>query len=209
MSYTTEDAAWDEAYERMSDELYPGHKAQAIIDFTHERLRSYYVANPNLLVPAVFTFKEARELLSCEHPTAALVFSVSATELFLKGALLKPVIYGLVHSDSLAELVVSAALTQTGFRRYSQLLAKLFREITNTELESLTRGNSSKSLLAEAQELQETRNKIVHQGESVNIQKAELAIDVATGIFDKLLTPVLNELGFSVAKGGILVDDEI
>jgi hypothetical protein len=39
MSYKHEDAAWDEAYENLSRELYPGHKAVAIIDFTYERLR--------------------------------------------------------------------------------------------------------------------------------------------------------------------------
>ena len=38
MSYGPEDAAWDEAYENMSRELYPEHKEQAIAEFTRERL---------------------------------------------------------------------------------------------------------------------------------------------------------------------------
>lgn len=125
MSYIPEDAAWDEAYENMSLELYPEHKEQAIAEFTRVRLRSYYVDHPKVLVPAVQLFKESQTLLSNRHHAAALVFAASATELFLKASLLRPVVYGLVHSESLAELVVNAALSQTGFQRYEQLLARV------------------------------------------------------------------------------------
>lgn len=93
MAYTPEDVAWDEAYERMSEELYPEHKAQAIIDFSYERLRSFYVKNPELLVPAVRYFKIAKSLLDAPHPAAAVVFAASTTELFLKASLLRPVTY--------------------------------------------------------------------------------------------------------------------
>jgi hypothetical protein len=48
MSYIPEDAAWDEAYENISRELYPEHKEQAISEFTAERLRSYYTMHPDL-----------------------------------------------------------------------------------------------------------------------------------------------------------------
>ena len=43
MSYDESDAAWDEFYDRMSEELYPDHKDQAITEFTEERLQSYYL----------------------------------------------------------------------------------------------------------------------------------------------------------------------
>ena len=65
MSYTPEDAAWDDAYESMSQELYPEHKEQAIAEFTHERLRSYYIAHPEILIPAIQTFKESKAAELC------------------------------------------------------------------------------------------------------------------------------------------------
>ena len=153
MSYGPEDAAWDEAYENMSRQLYPEHKEQAIAEFTRERLRSYYVTRPEVLEPAVRAFKEAKSLLAASHHAAALVFAASATELFLKVALLRPVVYGLVHSEGLAELVVTSTLSQPGFKRYEQLLAKLFFELAGIELKMLLRKPGSRPLLEEASEI--------------------------------------------------------
>ena len=209
MSYGPEDAAWDEAYENMSRELYPEHKEQAIAEFTRERLRSYYVAHPDVLVPAVRTFKEAKALLVGGHNSAAFAFAASATELFLKASLLRPVVYGLVHSEALAELVVASALSQTGFKRYEQLLAKLFSELASIDLKLLRRKSSAKPLLTEASEIQDVRNAVVHRGEEATSEQAALAIDVATEVFNQVIAEVLRRLGLSVQNGGFLVDDEV
>ena len=208
MSYSPEDSAWDEAYESMSRELYPEHKAQAIIEFTYERLRSFYVKNPEILVPAVRNFKVAKSLLSSGQPAAALVFAASATELFLKGSLLRPVVFGLVHSESLAELVVASALSQTGFKRYEKLLAGLFRELTQTDISSLVRVIGAKPLLVEASQLQEQRNGVVHQGDGVSETQAVLAVSIAEEVFNQILGRVLVELGLSLEKGGRLTNEE-
>lgn len=208
MSYSPEDAAWDEAYESMSRELYPEHKEQAIAEFTSERLRSYYVAHPEVLIPAVRVFKESKALLAAGHHAAALTFAASAIELFLKAALLRPVVYGLVHSETLAELVVTAALSQTGFKRYEQLLAKLFLELAGIELKTLVCSNSSKPLLEEASKLQDVRNGVIHRGNEVSQLQAQFAIEVATQVFDKVLAEVLANLGLAVKKGGVLAASE-
>lgn len=208
MSYTAEDAAWDDAYDRMSQELYPEHKERAIIDFTYARLRSFYVKNPDVLVPAGRNFKLAKALLDLDQPAAALVFAASAAELFLKGALLRPVVYGLVHSEALAELVVDAALAQTGFKRYQKLLAGLFETVAHLDIESLARTEGVLPLVEEASRLQDVRNGVVHRGDDVSQAQAEIALAVAGAIFDQVLGTVLWELGLSVGKGGRLVDEE-
>ncbi len=51
MSYDERDAAMDEMYERIGDELHPEHRVQAIDEFTADRLGSYYLANPWLCAP--------------------------------------------------------------------------------------------------------------------------------------------------------------
>lgn len=208
MSYSPEDSAWDEAYESMSRELYPEHKAQAIVEFSYERLRSFYAKTPDVLVPAVRNFKQATFLYESGQHAAALVFSASATELFLKGALLRPVVYGLVHSEALAELVVEAALAQTGFKRYQALLSGLFREISHFDIRTLAREGSNMPLLAEASNLQEERNGVMHRGDYVSREQAESAVAVASAVFGQIVANVLWELGFSVQKGGHLVDAE-
>jgi len=208
MSYDYHDAAMDEAYDRLSEELYPEHKAQAIIDFTYERLRSYYVQHKDLLVPAVRTYKLAESLLAANHPSAALVFSVSAVELFLKACLLRPVVAGLVHSESVADLVVESSLSQTGFKRYEKLLAGLFKELMRVEIGTIERQGGSRPLLEEASQLQDRRNAVVHRGEEIATDEARRAFAVARAVFNEVLAPVLLELGLSVQMGGQLVDNE-
>lgn len=208
MAYTPEDAAWDEAYDRMSEELYPQHKAQAIIDFSYERLRSFYVKNPELLVPAVRNFKIAKSLLEAAQPAAAVVFAASATELFLKASMLRPVIYGMVHSEAVAELVVKEAISKTGFARYKKLLAGIFKEVAHLDIESLARDEGGTSLLVEASNINDLRNDIVHGGAQASQHQAHEAVAIAAAVFDKILSTVLWELGLSIQKGGVLVDGE-
>ena len=52
--------------------------ANVVEDFASERLKSYYVANPDVLLPSHGTFTYAQTLLA-QYPTAALVFAVSET----------------------------------------------------------------------------------------------------------------------------------
>jgi len=208
MSYDYHDAAMDEAYERLSEELYPGHKAQAIIEFTYARLRSYYLAHRELLVPAARTYKTAESLLSANQPAAALVYAASAVELFLKGCLLRPVVAGLVHSESVANLVVESALSQTGFKRYEKLLAGLFKELTKLEIAEIRRAGATRALFEEASTLQDRRNTVVHRGEEVTIEEAREAFAIATVVLNEVLALVLQELGLSIKNGGELVDSE-
>lgn len=208
MSYDPLDAAWDEAYERMSQELYPEHKEQAIAEFTRSRLKSYYVDHSDVLIPAIRMFKESKAMADAGHNGAALIFAASATELFLKAALLRPVVYGFVHSEGLADLIVNTTLSQTGFKRYKQLLSELFLELINVNLLSIKRPSSTLPLLEEASEIQVQRNKILHQGVEISAEEAQLGISVATEVFNRILVEVLSALGFSLQKGGILLNIE-
>lgn len=183
MSYDPSDAAWDEAYERLAEELYPEHEKQAIREFTSGRLKSYYLANPEVTKAGFAMQAEARNLLQNGHYAAALVFAASAAEQFLRVALLRPVIHGLVHLEPLADLVVEAALTQTGYVRYTKLLAGLFRELTHVDIETITRLNSSAPLLKEASELQARRNEVIHRAQTAAESEAVRAVAVSAGVF--------------------------
>jgi hypothetical protein len=209
MTYDYHDAAMDEAYERLSEELYPGHKAQAVIEFTYERLRSYYLQHPELLVPAAKTYRIAESLLAADQPAAAFVFAASAIELFLKACLLRPLVAGLVHSESVANLVVESSLSQTGFKRYEKLLAGLFKELTQREIGEIVRAGAPKPLLEEASILQDKRNTVLHRGAEISEEEAKTSFLVATAVFNEILAPVLNELGITIKKGGELVEGEI
>ena len=57
--YHDDDYKWDEALDQISKDLYPGHKEQAIEEFTTERLQSFYLKNPTILAPGVQMYIEA------------------------------------------------------------------------------------------------------------------------------------------------------
>ena len=199
------DAAWDQMWDQMSVELYPEHKEQAIEEFTTERLQSFYLRNPDILAPGIRMYVEARELQE-NHPAASYVFATSAIELFLKASLLKPVVYGLVHNESLAEIIVKTALGASGFERYKKLLSGLFSELVGIDINKVESIGSDKFLLQEASEIQIKRNKIIHQGIIIDNNDAKFAIGVAYGVLHNIINPMLLSIGLWMDKKGTVLE---
>lgn len=196
----------DEAYEAMSRELYPDHRDQAIEEFTSERLRSYYLKNPNVAVNAVHTFKEAQSLLEHGHSSACVVFAVTSIEQFLKAALLRPVVFGLIHIESLASLVVDVAMDQNGgLDRYKKLLAGLFKDLASIDVGAVRREGAQKPLFEEVKALQELRNSVVHRGTKAEEENARHALEVTKAVFSLVFIHLLAALGLQVVKGGHIV----
>lgn len=204
MSYNEHDAALDEMYDRIGQELYADHKAQAIEEFTAERLRSFYLKNPEVMRPALVAFGEAKSLHESKHYAAALVFSVTSIELFLKATLLKPVVYGLIHNDALSDIIVQYALGQSGFDRYRSLLAKLFSDIAKIDLNEIRREGAGKSLLDEALDIQKTRNKVIHQGVVCEESESALAKEIATLVLGRIVVQMFDTLGLDVHEKGLI-----
>jgi hypothetical protein len=204
MSISPAEYEWDKAWERISQELYPVHKEQAIDEFTTERLQSFYLKNPSILIPGIEKLHEAGELKST-YPSASLVFSNTSIELFLKASILEPIIYGLVHIDALAEEVVKSALGYTGYDRYKKLVSKLFKELACIEISNLKRANSKNFLLNEASEVRILRNRIIHKGESVTIEQANLAQNVAIAIFNDIVGKMLNAIDLRANNKGMIL----
>ena len=202
MTYDPFDAARDEMYEEIARELYPDHKAQAIGEFTSERLQSYYIANPTVMCPAVDAIQEGRRLEANAHSAAAVVLYVTAIELLLKATLLKPVVHGLVHSPGLADVIVQQALGQPGFDRYTKLLSNLFREIVSMDIAAVNRKGASESLLSECTGQQALRNKIIHQGVNATAGQAEQTRLVSVAVYELIVHPMLARLGLQVVERG-------
>lgn len=205
MSYDDDDYKWDQFYDTMSEELYPQHKELAIEEFTTERLQSFYLKNPYILIPGVNMYAEARELVE-NHPTASFVLATSAIELFLKASLLKPVVYGLVHNESLANIIVKEALGASGFKRYKKLLSGIFNELVDIDINKVKRIGSDKFLLTEASGVQTKRNEIIHQGKFVSKSEANFAIEVAYGILHDIINPMLLSIGLWKDKNSTVLE---
>lgn len=130
------------------------------------------------------------------------MFFVSAIELLLKATLLKPVVYGLVHHEPLAEIIVRHTLGQSGFERYEDLLSALFLKLANMNTKDIKREGSEVRLLDECKKLQKVRNDIIHKGEKCSKADAELSRKVSVAVFELIVRPMLNSLGLDVIEGG-------
>ncbi len=112
----------DAAYELAMSALYKEHSAEAIAEFKAARLRSFYLA-----APAAAALAEAR-LLCPSHPSACVVFAAIAIEVGIKAVLLKPIVFGLLHSESVASLVTDLVIQHTGVDRFRDVRREIIED---------------------------------------------------------------------------------
>ena len=194
---TWEEAAYDEAMSA----LYEEHKEQAIQEFTVERLQSYYIHYPDIAKPAFHALSEARQLIS-RHPTASFIFSAISIEVGIKVTLLKPVVYGLVHSESLASIITDMVIRQTSIDRFQKLLFKILSEYGGIDLDILKRPRSPKLLWDEMKNVQKRRNQVVHRAESVNINESKQALSVAAYVLENIFPNLVEYIKLHIHKDG-------
>ncbi len=194
---TPDEIARDEWMTDLVDKI----SKEAIAQFTLERLRSYYLGNQDVAVQAIAIFREAEKIQE-QSPTAALVLFTTAIELGLKVAMLKPVIYGLVHNESVADLVSDLAVKHNGFDRFKRLLGSVLAEYGEIDLDTFAIEGHRKTIWEEIAVLQYARNAVVHRGDFATPEDALLAKHVATMIFGTFLVAMLTGLGLRYSKGG-------
>jgi hypothetical protein len=124
-------------------ELYKESSEQAVSEFTADRLKSYYLAHPNVADKAKASLLYAQSLMA-SHPLASLVFATSAVELAIKVVLLQPVIYGLVHQEALAPFIMELATQHTGAKRFHDLLFEILTRFGGVNLKEFRRPGSGK-----------------------------------------------------------------
>jgi hypothetical protein len=201
MSYIPGEEGWgDYAREQYEAELYAEHRQEALEEFTAERLQSYYVAHPDIAVPAVHVLNDARRFRDTD-PTVGLLFAAVAIELGLKALLLKPIVYGLVHQDAAASLITDLATSYTGFDRYRGLLLQILANHGGINLQTCRRTGSTRLLWDEITDIQTKRNAFMHRGERPTDADTELAMAVAVTILDSVVPSVLHRLRLHLHEG--------
>ena len=177
------------------------HKEQAIQEFTVERLQTYYIHYPDIAKPAFHALSEARQLIS-RHPTASFIFSAISIEVGIKVTLLKPVVYGLVHSESLAAIITDKVIRQTSIDRFQKLLFKILSEYGGIDLNTLKRTKSSKLLWDEMKNVQNRRNQVIHRAENVDISESKQALSIAKYILENIFPNLVEHLKLNIGKEG-------
>src|SRR5439155_23101215 len=107
-------------------------------------------------------YREAESLVSV-NTGAALVLFVTATEVALKAVLLKPVVSGLVHNDTVAELISDLAIQHNGLDRFKTLLAKILGTYGQIDFAEFRILGHDKTLWEELAKIQTSRNGLLHR----------------------------------------------
>ncbi|MFH1495779.1 MAG: hypothetical protein ABIG70_13415 [Pseudomonadota bacterium] len=194
---TPEDIAREDWYAEIYDEI----STEAITEFTFERLRSYYLKNPSLAKNVFSIYSEAKSLID-SSPTAALLLFTTAIEVGLKSTLLKPVIYGLVHNEFVAELVSELVVKNNGLDRFQKILALIMREYSDIDIEEYKIQGHTRTIWEEITIIQKVRNTIAHRAEQATPEMAILAKEVAGVVIVEFLQGVLVDFGLQLQKGG-------
>ena len=181
MSITPHEAWQEEAYSLMVQEILEDHRDDIIDEFVSERMASYYKQHPNLLDQAMAALEEARKLKEVSY-SASLVFARAAIEIALKDAILKPVVFGMVHEENTGSLIAELVV---GNNQFTKLLFAVLEDY-GLDLKNRKRKGSSKSVWEELEDIQKLRNRVLHQGVAASEQDALLALEASDLIVHKI-----------------------
>lgn len=197
----------DEArYEEYMDQLYEEHKGQAIQEFIDERLQSYYEDHRLLAGPAFGALEEAKKLIKT-YATAAFLSSTIALEVGLRETLVKPIVFGLVHTLSVASLITDMVLSRPDQKKYRDLLLHLLREHGDVDLYCHKRADSHRPIWDEIMEVKKKRDMIVHQAQTATSDEATLALGVTSTIIENFFPAVVTRMGLHLHEGFRICDD--
>ena len=177
--------------------------------FTEARLKSYYLAHPDVAQKALECLAYSNTLLEQRHWNAALVFAGTAIEVGYKAVLLRPIVSGLVHAEGLAEVVMLAATEHTGLDRFFKLLAAVLAEFGNLDLRTFVRQGAKRCFWDEMKTVFSRRNDTVHNGDCATEETATMAVGVAKTLLDDILPKVLSSLGLQLHGGKVISQGEL
>lgn len=198
--------SWTEAMEEQwFEDLYAEYKEAAIEEFTSERLQSFYIDNPEIIQAPCQVLAEGKSLLA-KHPRAAFIFAAIAIEVGLKKLILHPVVYGLVHSKSTADLITKIVMSHVSIEKFKKLLFHILDEHVGVDLETFTRSNAKKTLWKEADLIKKKRNAVMHEAVIVTSDEAQESLEVATFILESLFPKLLGKLGLILDDNNLVME---
>jgi hypothetical protein len=183
------------------DEIVEQASKEAVASFTFERLRSFYDKERTIAEKPFDALAEARRLLQTPHNTAAFIHAAIASEVMLRGVVLKPILLGFIHSDSIAPFIVELAISSSGLQKFGKLLAKVFEEVSQLDLMTYVREGGTKALWQETIEVQRRRDQIMHRADTASRDEAQQAIAVATAVTEELFPSFARSLGYHLHDG--------
>lgn len=168
----------------------------AMDEHKFELLKTYYVNNPGLVGGANDMFVEGMNALSAS-PTAAVVLFAASIEVCLKKTIVKPIVYGWVHNESVAELI-SGMVMRNSIPDLRKTINSIVKEYGGIDLETYRIEPQGKPVWDRIKEVFDLRNHIVHQGKVADTAQAATAMLVCSFVLGVFLTSVLKHFGLKL-----------
>jgi len=91
--------------------------------------------------------------------------------------------------------------------RYRNLLSQILKDHSAVDLDNYKRKDSNKTFWEEIKEVQKVRNLVVHRGDLASVEQAELSINVASEIIEKIFPKIISKIGLHLHDSFRVCDD--
>jgi len=167
---------------------------RGIARFTAGRQKSYFVENPDLAIPAFDVLDEAKRLFALDRFAAAQAFAGGATEVAYDQLLIRPMLYGFVHDEDVAEAISGIPDEVKNVYKFKGFLEGVIAKFAGVTFQSLFPG-SNKTLWKYIQDVKGIRNSILHGGNlNVSPVEAKESIDLASQVIETIFPALLRTL---------------
>lgn len=204
MSYDWNDAAADDYYSDVAaEEAYEEMRKQVVEEFKGDLLSAYYLAHPTMPHRPLALLNEAKRLRGISD-AASLALACSCIELTIKELILRPVVHGVIHQESVADLVADLTLGHAATERFRGLLFGIIGEFAGLDLKTYARPGARVTLWEEVRNVQNSRNRTLHRGETASPEDAIQAVAVAEHLLCCLFHQAIGRFGFVVDAAGTI-----
>jgi hypothetical protein len=130
------------------------------------------------------------------------VFAGAATEVGFEDILLKPIVYGFVHSDTFAPMIADIIEGARAVYKFKALIVHIVSEFSGINLYTFKVGGSTDSLWKDIDAVRVRRNNVLHKGNlAVTKEEAEHTILVAATLIEMIYPAVMKSLGLHLHNG--------
>ena len=116
----------------------------------------------------------------------------------LRDLILRPIVHGLVVSESTASFVTDLVIAYRPIPRFKKLLFQIASELICADLKELTREGKTATLWEETEKIRIKRNAVLHSACSVSIEQAIECLEIAAYVLESLFPRFLDELGLAL-----------
>lgn len=185
---------YDDAYSELNDKISKEAKAEHKLQL----LQKYYLLNYDALKSANKLLNEANYIAD-ESPTGAFVLAYAVCEVAARALIIKPLIYGTVYNEELAEEITKSAMNSVRSHAW-ELATKLADKAIGIDISQIDYKEIDEEPIvvitpkSELDRLSKIRNRVVHNADFASERDANDCIFLASRLLEDVIPRILHAL---------------